>query len=98
MKTSVNTSEVSLPPAHEAGWGVKVRAEHGGGSKNTVLVLKNGLVKPGDGRIIEKMLRKNQFDTTNDRSNAKSRFAVVFVPTDLLMSRIYLKTNGNVHL
>jgi hypothetical protein len=43
MKTSANTGEVSLPPAREAGWGVKVRAEHGGSSENTVLALKNGL-------------------------------------------------------
>jgi hypothetical protein len=44
MKTSVNTGEVSLPAAQEAGRGVKVRAEQGGGSENRVLALKKGLI------------------------------------------------------
>ena len=29
MKTSVNTGELSLPPAHGACWGVKARAKYG---------------------------------------------------------------------
>jgi hypothetical protein len=33
MKTSVTTGEVSLHSAQEAGWDVRVRAEHGCGSE-----------------------------------------------------------------
>jgi hypothetical protein len=73
MKTSVNTVEVSLPPAYEAGWGVKVRAEHGGGSEKHGFGVEKWLAKPGDGRKIAKMARKIQFNTMNERSNGKSR-------------------------
>jgi len=37
MKTSVNTGELSSPPAHGASWGVKVRAEHACGSEKPAL-------------------------------------------------------------
>jgi hypothetical protein len=32
MKTALNTGQVSLPPAQEAGWNAKVHPEQGGGS------------------------------------------------------------------
>jgi hypothetical protein len=33
MKTSVNAEEVPSPPAQAAGWGLKISAEHGGGTE-----------------------------------------------------------------
>jgi hypothetical protein len=58
MKTSVNTGEVSLHPAHKAGWGVKVLAEHHGGSEKHSFGVEIWLEKPGDGKIIAKMIGK----------------------------------------
>jgi hypothetical protein len=60
---------VSLPPAHEAVCGVKVRAEHSGGSEKHGFRIEKWLAKPGDGRKIAKMARKIQFNTLNERSN-----------------------------
>jgi hypothetical protein len=52
MKTSVNTVGVSLRSAQEAGWGVKILAEHGGGSEKQVFGVEKWLAKPSDGGII----------------------------------------------
>jgi hypothetical protein len=43
MKTSVHTGEVSLHLAREAGWGVKARAEQGGGSEKRGFGVKKSL-------------------------------------------------------
>jgi hypothetical protein len=43
MKTSVNTAGESLQPAQDAGWGVKIGGEHGGGSEKLGVVLRIGL-------------------------------------------------------
>ena len=51
MKTSVNTGEVSLLPAHEAGLGVKVRAKHGGGSEIQGFCFEKRFAKPSDRRF-----------------------------------------------
>jgi hypothetical protein len=63
MKTSVNRGEVSLSPAHEAGWGIKVRAEHGHSSEKPGLGVEKSLEPPTDGRIITKKLGKVQFES-----------------------------------
>lgn len=55
VKTAVSTGEVSLPPAQAAGWGVKVRAEHGYGSEKPGFVVKKWLVKQRDASIIAKI-------------------------------------------
>ncbi|MGA3180016.1 MAG: hypothetical protein ABSF38_06725 [Verrucomicrobiota bacterium] len=55
MKTAVSTGEVSLPPAQAAGWGMKVRAEHGYGSEKPCFVVKKWLVKQRDASIIAKI-------------------------------------------
>ena len=52
MKPSVDTGELSSLPAHEAYWGVKVRAEHGCDSEKPVFGVKKWLEKPRDERII----------------------------------------------
>ena len=80
MNTSVNTEEVSLHPAQEAGWGVKARAEHGGGSDKHGFGVAKLLAKPSDGRTIAKMTRKNQFNAVNDRLDGKSR--LIGLPID----------------
>jgi hypothetical protein len=46
MKTSVNTGELSSPPAQGACWGVKVRAEHGCGSEKPALGVEKWLEMP----------------------------------------------------
>jgi hypothetical protein len=62
MKTSVNTGELSSPPAHGACWGVKVRADHGCGSEKPALGVEKWLEMPRDERIIAKTLRKAQLE------------------------------------
>ena len=59
MKTSVNTGEVSLPPAREAGWGVKVPAEHGSGSEKLDFDVEKWLELPSDERIITQTTGKS---------------------------------------
>ena len=73
MKTLVKTGAVSLPPAHAAGWGVKIRAEHVGGFETHGFGVGDWLPKPGGGRISAKMGWKSQLNTMNDRSKGKSR-------------------------
>jgi hypothetical protein len=46
--------------------------------------LEKWLAKPGDGRMIAKMVRKNQFSTINDGSNVKSRLTCVTNPIKFL--------------
>ncbi|EEF57243.1 hypothetical protein Cflav_PD0289 [Pedosphaera parvula Ellin514] len=55
MKTSVNTGEVSLPPAQAVGWGRKIRAEPGACTAKQISSTENWLATPSDGRIIAKM-------------------------------------------
>jgi hypothetical protein len=62
MKTSVNTSEVSLPPAQAAGWNVKVGAEHGYGSEKPGFVAEKWLVKQRDESIIAKTTGKSKIE------------------------------------
>jgi hypothetical protein len=50
MKTSVNTGEVSSPSAQAAGWGLKIGAEHGGGSEKQGFGVEKLVDKPSDGR------------------------------------------------
>jgi len=61
MKPSVNTGEMSLPPAHKAGWGEKI----GGQEANVTEMLHLGTAKwlapPSTGRIIAKTTPKTQF-------------------------------------
>jgi hypothetical protein len=73
MKTSLHTGEVSPPPAQAAGWGLKIGAEHGGGSEKQSFGVENSLDEPSDGRIIGKETSKTQFYAMNNRSNGKSR-------------------------
>ena len=54
MITSNNIGEVSLPPAHEAGWRVKVRAKHRGGSETHVFGEAKWIEIPSVGRTIAK--------------------------------------------
>ena len=54
MKTSVNTGEVSLPAAQEAGRGVKVRAEQGGGFEKPGFGVEKGLDNACGGKIMAK--------------------------------------------
>jgi hypothetical protein len=61
MKISVNIGEVSLPPGHAVGWGVKAPAQQGGDSEKQVFGVGKLLEKPCDGRIIAKTTGKNQF-------------------------------------
>jgi hypothetical protein len=69
-----NRGEVSLSPAHEAGWGVKVRAGHGCDSEKPGVGVEKGLEPPTDGRIITKTTEKSSIWITNINSNGKSRF------------------------
>jgi hypothetical protein len=62
MKTSVNTGELSSPPAQGACWGVKVRAEHGCGSEKPALGVEKWLEMPREERIITKMTGKAQLN------------------------------------
>jgi hypothetical protein len=62
MKTAHNTGEVSLPPAHEAGWGVKAGAEHGCGSGKPGFGVEKWLARPRDERIIAKTDGKTRFE------------------------------------
>jgi hypothetical protein len=62
MKPSLNTGELCSPPAHEACWGVKVRAEHGCDSEKPVFGVKKCLEMPRDERIIRKATGKTQFE------------------------------------
>jgi hypothetical protein len=61
--TSVNTGELSSPPAHGASWGVKVRAEHACGSEKPALGVEKWLEMPRDERIITKTTGKAQFES-----------------------------------
>jgi hypothetical protein len=54
MKTPVNTGEASLPPAPEAGWDAKVRAEQDGASEKPGFGVAKGLDKPREERMIAK--------------------------------------------
>jgi hypothetical protein len=63
MKTSVNTGELSSPPAHGASWGVKIRAEHACGSEKPALGVEKWLEMPRDGRIITKRTGKAQYES-----------------------------------
>jgi hypothetical protein len=63
MKTSVNTGELSSPPAHGACWGVKVRAEHACGSEKPALGVEKWLEMPRDERIITKTTGKAQYES-----------------------------------
>jgi hypothetical protein len=62
MKTSVNTGELSSPPAQGACWGVKVRAEHGCGSEKPALGVEKWLEMPREERIITKTTGKAQLN------------------------------------
>jgi hypothetical protein len=62
MKTSVNTGELSSPPARGACLGVKVRAEHGCASEKPGFRVEKWLAKPRDERIIAKRLKKTHFE------------------------------------
>jgi hypothetical protein len=63
MKTSVNTGELSSPPAHGASWGVKFFAEHACGSEKPALGVEKWLEPPRDERIITKTTGKAQFES-----------------------------------
>ncbi len=56
MTTAVGTEEVSLPPAQEAGWGVKIDGEHRDGSERQGLEDANWLAKASVGRTIRKRI------------------------------------------
>jgi hypothetical protein len=73
MKTSVNTGEVSLPPARTAGWSVNPPAQQCYGSEKQVIGVEKGLDKPSDGRKIATTTHKSHFNTVNINSNGKSR-------------------------
>ena len=62
MKTSINTGEVSSPPAQEGGWDVKVRAQQRGSTEKQGFGVEKWLDKPSDGRKIAKTTRKTQFE------------------------------------
>jgi hypothetical protein len=49
IKTSVNTGEVSLPPAQRAVWSVKPHAQWRGGSEKQGFDGEKGLDKPRGG-------------------------------------------------
>jgi hypothetical protein len=59
--TSVNTGEVSSPPAQVDGRGVKMRAGHRDGSEKQVFGNAKWLARPNDGRIIAKRTGETQF-------------------------------------
>jgi hypothetical protein len=63
MKTSVNTGDVSLPPAQTAGWSVKSTAQQGDGPEKGRFGVEKWVDKPSDGRKIAETTRKTQFDT-----------------------------------
>jgi hypothetical protein len=63
MKTSVNTGELSRPPAHGACWGIKVRAERGCGSEKPALSVEKWFELPRDERTITKTTGKTQFES-----------------------------------
>jgi hypothetical protein len=71
MKTSVNMVGVSLHSVKESGWGVKIRAEQGGGSESRGFDVEKRVAKAIEGRITA----KTQFDTMNINSNGKSRIS-----------------------
>jgi hypothetical protein len=73
-KTSVNTGDVSLPPAQTAGWSVKSTAQQGDGPEKGHFGVKRWVDKPSDGRKIAETTNKTQFDAMNNSSNGKSRF------------------------
>jgi hypothetical protein len=74
MKTPVNTGEVSSPRAREAGRGVKIGAEHDGGSEKQGFGVEQRVDKPSDGRIVATTPGKTQLDTMNIKANGESRF------------------------
>jgi hypothetical protein len=62
MKTALNTGQVSLPPAQEAGWNAKVHPEQGGGSEKPGFGVQKRLAKPRDESIITKVAGKTQLE------------------------------------
>jgi hypothetical protein len=73
MKTSVNTSELSLHLAQGAGRRVKIRAERGGGTEEQGFGMPKWLTNPCVGKIIVKTTSKTQSKDMNTRPNGKSR-------------------------
>ena len=55
-----------------AGWGLKIGAEHGGGSQKQSFGFEKRVDKPSDRRKIAETTSKTQFDTMNIKSNGKS--------------------------
>jgi len=80
MKTSFSKGEVSSHPTQGSGWGVKIRAEHRGGSKKQGFGVEKWFDKPTDGRKIAETTSKAQFNDMNNRSNGKSRLNRVHNP------------------
>jgi hypothetical protein len=73
MKTSVNTGEVSLPPAQSAGSGRKMGKDEANVTKKLLLRTAKWLAPPSDGRKIATTTEKTQYDPMDNNSNGKSR-------------------------
>ena len=59
MKTTVNTGKVSLPPAQEAAWGLKISDDEANVTERLrVLETAKWIAKPDAGRIIMKTIEK----------------------------------------
>ena len=85
MKTSVNTEGASSPPAREAGWGVKIRADHGGGTERQGFGIPKRLENPSDGGMMAKTTGKTRVDAMNDRSNGKSQMTILLYYFKLIL-------------
>jgi hypothetical protein len=71
MKTSVNTGDVSLPPAQTAGWSVKSTAQQGDGPEKGCFGVEKWVDKPSDGRKIAETTGKTAICAMNIKSNGK---------------------------
>jgi len=73
MKTTVNTGDVSLPPAQSAGLGRKMGGDEVNVTKKLIWGTAKWLATPSEGRKIA-TTGKAQYDPMDNNSNGKSRF------------------------
>ena len=73
MKTSVNTGEVSLPPAQLASLGRKMGGDEANVTKKFLLGTAKWLATPSEGEKIATTTEKAQYDLMDKNSNGKSR-------------------------
>jgi len=93
MKTSVNIVGVSLHSVKESGWGVKIRAEQGGGSESLGFAVEKRVAKAIEGRIIAKITGKT------DAQMGKGKGWQLYCVTNLMAAcRTSIAEDESIHI